>query len=102
MFRVATTYPSQMRKAFVSTMTVEALPVWYPTHWTASPGIVFLPSVVGVDWNHPQEGDRRKQGAKTAGHATEDKIMERSECCWEFDAWRDIFSKIRDDPLLAM
>ena len=46
--------------------------------------------------------ERWKMARKTAGHAKENLLKEKSECSWEFDAWRDLFSKIRDNSLLAM
>jgi hypothetical protein len=91
-----------MAEAFEINMIVDPLAASYPTFWAASPGVVFLPSVTGLDWEHDSEHDRRKRAVTTARHATENKMMERSECSWEFDAWRDVFSQIRDDPLFAM
>ena len=78
------------------------MPAFYPAIWIASPGIVFLPSVENIDYDHDSEVDRRRQAKITSQHALQNKDKNKSECSWEFDAWRDIFSKIRDDPLLAM
>jgi hypothetical protein len=91
-----------MSKAFHSIMSTNPIPAWYRTIWMASPGVVFLPSVDEIDWDHPSEADRRKQAKLTSQHALDNENKNKSECSWEFDAWRDIFSKIRDDPLLAM
>jgi hypothetical protein len=93
-----------MAQAFESKLKVKGcnLAVWYPTIWNAFRGVVCFPSLSGLDWESPTEMDRRRRGKKTAKHAQENKTMNRSECSWEFDAWRDVFSGIRDDPLLSM
>jgi hypothetical protein len=95
-------HESRMSKPFFSIMSADPMPAWYRTMWMASPGVVFLPSVEKIDWDHPTETDRRRQAQITSKHALENMNMNRSECSWEFDAWRDIFFKIRDDPQLAM
>jgi hypothetical protein len=74
----------------------------FETTWGASAGHVDFPSIAGIDWNNDTENKRREQARKTAEHAQENDTMNRSECSWEFDAWRDVFCHIRDDPLLAM
>jgi hypothetical protein len=68
----------------------------------ASAGVVFLPSLEKIDWDHPTETDRRGRAEITSTHALENMNMYRSECPRKFDAWRYIFFKIRDDPQLAM
>jgi hypothetical protein len=79
-----------------------SLAVPYNTVWDASAGYVEFPSISDIAWDGSNERDRKIQAKKTARHARENKNMGRSECSWEFDAWRDVFSEIRDDPLLAM
>jgi hypothetical protein len=91
-----------MAKPFKQSMSGKPVPAFYPAIWIASPSLVFLPSVANIDWDHDSETNRRRQAKVTSRHAIENKSMNRSECSWEFDAWRDIFSKIRDDSLLAM
>lgn len=91
-----------MSKSFHSIMGVDPLPAWYTPKWVASQGIAMLPSIARISWDDPTEMERRKKATITSQHAMENLDMNRSECSWEFDAWRDIFSGIRDDPLLAM
>jgi hypothetical protein len=90
-----------MAKPFKSDMGRPA-PAWYPTYLSASFTIVFIPSVPSLDLEDGAEKHRWKRAVITAKHAIENESMGRSECSWEFDAWRDVFSVIRDDPLLAM
>ncbi len=91
-----------MAKPFQENMSGKHIPAYYPSIWVASPSIVFLPSIADIKWDHDSEVVRRIQARITSQHALQNKRMDKSECSWEFDAWRDIFSKIRDDPLLAM
>jgi hypothetical protein len=91
-----------MPKPFKQNMSGKPVPAFYPAIWIASPNIVFLPSVENIDYDHDSEVGRRRQAKITSQHALQNKGRNKSECSWEFDAWRDIFSKIRDDPLLAM
>lgn len=79
-----------------------SLKVVYPTIWGASAGYVSFPSIRGVDIAAVKDTPGWRKAKKTAGHATENKLKERSECSWEFDAWRDLFSNIRDNPILSM
>jgi hypothetical protein len=81
-------------------MNVDSMPAWYP-RWVASHGIAMLPSVTGITWDDPTEMEWQRRTMIRSQHAHENLHMNSSECSWEFDAWRDIFSSIRDDLLLA-
>ena len=92
-----------MAKPFESDMDVYPALTWYYIYyWSASFSIVFIPSGPSLDLDDDTEKHRWKRAVITAKHAIENESMGRSECSWEFDAWRDVFSAIRDDPLLAM
>lgn len=74
----------------------------YPITWGASTGYVSFPSIRDIDMAVEKHTPRWRKAKKTAGHAKENQMEKRSECSWEFDAWRDIFSKIRDNPIFSM
>lgn len=100
----SSTYAAQMPLPLKNKLKISSglLAVMYPVIWGASAGHVEFPNVLDVDMRAESEDKRRTRAKKTASHAKENKLKERSECSWEFDAWRDIFSTIRDNQLFSL
>ena len=61
-----------------------------------------VPSFEGIDWDLPGEESRRKRARIVARHASSNQAINKSEYVWEADAWKDVFGRMRNDPLLAL
>ncbi|KAI6365431.1 hypothetical protein MCOR25_005358 [Pyricularia grisea] len=68
---------------------------------TRSSGPIWLPKLEGVDWDAKEEEHRRTRAKTVVGHALDNSKFKKSESSWEVDAWSDVFSQMRDDPIIA-
>ena len=74
---------------------------YYSRHWEDPLNEMWIPSLTGLDWNHPSEATRRQKAELFVKHALDNEKWNKSEYAWEADAWTDVFGRMRDDPVLA-
>lgn len=75
---------------------------YYSPGWVSADHSLWLPSLDGVDWDHPTEESRRARAKIFQKHVLENEKWKKSEYAWEADAWSDVFGQMRNDPVLEV
>ncbi|KAJ3494309.1 hypothetical protein NLG97_g4161 [Lecanicillium saksenae] len=75
---------------------------YYSPAWLEGKQTVWVPSLDGRSWDLPAEEMMRARAKQMVKHALANHKGRKSEYSWEADAWTDVFSPMREDPLIAL
>ncbi|KAJ6786268.1 hypothetical protein PWT90_00808 [Aphanocladium album] len=75
---------------------------YYSPAWLVGKQTIWVPSLEGRSWELPTEETRRTRAKQMVKHAIMNHKGRKSEYSWEADAWTDVFSPMREDPLIAL
>ncbi len=102
----STSYSTLMLDRYRQDWTANARGIYYrhyySTAWLEGKQTVWVPSLEGRSWDLPAEEMRRTRAKQVVKHALANHKGKKSEYSWEADAWADIFSSMREDPLISL